>query len=95
MGGLTPRHAEVAGRFDEARTKKALPHAIHGDAGGERILRVHEPTREREAVARGVSRERWQHRRRGGRHFVAELRILATRQHVGERLGVLLLLHDQ
>ena len=95
MRGPTPRDAKVTGRLHEARAKKTLPHAIRGHAGRERILRVDQPTREREAVARGVSRERRQHRRRRRGNFLAELRILTPREHVSESLGVFFLLHDQ
>src|SRR5262245_4871059 len=50
MAGPVALIAEVLGCFDDARAESHLPYAVDGDAGGERILAVDEPTGQTEAI---------------------------------------------
>ena len=52
--GLLAERAEVARIHREAVAEVELPHAVHDDARGERILRLGEPACERAAAARAV-----------------------------------------
>ena len=49
VGGGVALHAKVARRADEAGAEELLPETVHGDAGGERILRIDDPVGEIEA----------------------------------------------
>ena len=61
MGGRRAPHAEVLGCGDDSLTKNLSPETIHGDAGGERIFGVDEPSGEAEAVGRQVRVEGVEH----------------------------------
>ena len=45
---------EVLDSFHQADTEELGPETIHHHAGGERVLGLQEPTRQAEAVLRGV-----------------------------------------
>src|SRR5207244_426428 len=46
MAGQFALGAEVGARLDEAGAEELLPVTIDGDAGGERVVRRHQPTSE-------------------------------------------------
>lgn len=60
MQGHRRARTEVLGRLDEAGAEEGLPHAIHGDAGGEWRAAVGDPAGEGEAIRGGVGGERMQ-----------------------------------
>jgi hypothetical protein len=56
VGGGVALHAEVGGGADETGAEELLPETVHGDAGGERILRIDDPVGE---IETGGARCRW------------------------------------
>jgi hypothetical protein len=78
-----PLHAEIFLRLDDAVAEVHLPEAIHGDARGQRMVRIDEPSREREAVERRILRQRRQHRRHTRLHLFGLVAIVAAREHEG------------
>ena len=71
--------AEVGGRSHEAGAEEHLPDAIHGDAGGERVLAHGDPVGEAEAVGRrAVRAAAGQDGGRGGGDFFGRLRVVAA-----------------
>ena len=53
MRGATTETAEVAGRCNKSGAKMLLPHAIHDDSCGQRVIRTRDPFRERRALTGG------------------------------------------
>ena len=58
VGGEFAGDAEVAGASDQAGAEDVLPEAIDGDAGGERVVGVEQPSGEAEPVSGPRSRRR-------------------------------------
>ena len=78
MERLVALCAEVFAGRDEADAEDLFPESVRDDSGGQRVVRVNEPLRQREPVRRGVF---WQRRKRSGRtfrHLLAEVFEVAS-----------------
>jgi len=80
MAGGFATGAEVIWRAHEAVAEEFAPKVIHGDAGGERVLRGNEPLGEFEA---GVACLSGQGGKRGGHHIGAAAGVVAREVDVG------------
>ena len=83
MGGQLALQAEVLGRAHQAVAEVGPPVVVHGDPRGQRVVRADEPAGEAEAVPRRALRERGQPVRRGRRHALRAVAVVAPRQHEG------------
>ena len=97
MRGQVALRAEILGRAHESLAEANLPEAIHRDARGERMLGLHEPLREAEAIGGCARGQRPQRDGHGGRDdgVLERLIVLAALEHEGRahlRLGQVL--HD-
>ena len=54
MARLLALRAKILGGFDESRAEDHLPVAIDDDAGGQRVLAVHEPARQAQPIGRSI-----------------------------------------
>ena len=88
--------AEVLERGDEAAAEEGLPLAVHGHAGGQRILGSEEPAGEGQAVCRGVLGQAGQEGGHAGLHFFAWVQVFAAVvTHGRPRVGSGTLAHDE
>ena len=85
--------AEVVRGLHEAVAEEHGPIAVHGDAGGERILFRDQPSREGQTI-RGACGQRGQERGRCGRHLLALGPEVAAHEHEGVPRRIHLL-HDE
>ena len=84
--GFVAEAAEVIGRGDEAGAEDPLPHAVHIDAGGERMLGMQQRFGEGETVGDAFAR---QHFQRGGLdefargvHIATDVERILHRHHI-------------
>jgi hypothetical protein len=75
--------AEVFRRLNEPGSEHFVPHAVHGDARGQRIVRTDGPLRKRQAVMRLAGRQRREIVRRVRFHSLSARGIDAARKDVG------------
>ena len=83
MGRPRSLVAEVAGGLDDAAAEDHLPEAVHGDAGGERMVRAGDPAGEIEAGRRSRCAPAAAARRAPGADFLAGLVVGTADQDVG------------
>ena len=90
VAGVLALYPEIFTRLHQPQTEVMLPHAVHGDACGERVFWIHQPTGQSGTIAWPVFIPCTKHRR-GGRvklFRLVRLIVLAAVQHVsGARLG--------
>ena len=75
--------AEILDRLHNAPPKVLLPKTIYDHARGQRIVRVHQPICQSEAIGRIGGIERVQHRRRRGVHLFALAQVSTARPEKG------------
>ena len=73
--------AKLLAAAHDAGAEEAFPQAIHGHAGGERVVAAHEPLRHREAVLRLLCRQRMEDRGRGLLHVITQGLPIAAKLH--------------
>ena len=83
MGGPGALVSEITGGLYDAASEDHLPHAVHCDAGSERMIRAGDPLGEIEAGGAGVSSERRQDGGHAGSHFIARLVVGSADEDVG------------
>ena len=89
MAGPISLCAEVLGSHHKACSKDHLPIAVYGNAGGERVLGIGDPTCQAESVLREFGRKFHDTRGRGSFDRFARFVILAAHQNVVRtRLGL-------
>jgi hypothetical protein len=84
MGRGFALRAEILRRTHESGSEELLPHAVHGDSRGQRIVPRDQPSRQCETIA-SVRIERRKHGRRVRLHHVTRVLVVAADVHAGRR----------